>query len=368
MKPRTPDSKRRSADSVQGHRRRFAASLVWAALIAAGADAWAQSPAASLQPGHPRRTGTFQNPRVIGGGRRGGVPLQAPLAATIDSEEDDSLAWLANPVPAGLAASTEVLPRPGTSPPIAVSRMQANVLWTFNPGSPETEFYAADSLGQDLGTFEITGVNNVSWQAIAEGPCGARTCLYLGDLGDQTERRSSVTLYRLEEPLISRDRLPRTYAVVRVDSLAFRYPDGPRDAQAMYLAKDGTVYLVTTGRTRGVTAYRVPAMAWLGRPWTVADSIGTLATQKVRRMGAVAGAAISPDGRTIALRTPHAVLFFPAGPRGEPEVGTAPTICDLSRFQVLGLGLSWLTDDLLVLSVMQGPAPAGAIIFVTCAR
>jgi hypothetical protein len=251
---------------------------------------------------------------------------------------------------------------------MVVSRLQSNLVWTFNPNGHETELYAADTTGRDLGTFELTGINNLEWEAIAEGPCGQRTCLYLGDLGDPVERRSSVTLYRLEEPLMARDRLPRVYAVVRIDSLSVRYPDGPHDTQAMYLARDGSTYLITNGRTRGVSVYRTSAASWIGYRQVRADSLGGLQLDRADRLGTITGAALAPDGRTVALRSPRALLMLPAGPRGEPATDTAPTVCDLHRYLVAGLGVSWVNDSLLAITIMQGTTPAAAIVLVPCPR
>ena len=51
--------------------------------------------------------------------------------------------------------------------------------------------YALESLR--LSDFE-------DWEAIAVGPCGSRTCLFVGDIGDNKARRKHITIHRVTEP------------------------------------------------------------------------------------------------------------------------------------------------------------------------
>src|SRR5262245_26721432 len=53
---------------------------------------------------------------------------------------------------------------------IAASRMNANVLWTFNDSGNPNQIFPITSAGANLGTYTLTGTTNVDWEDIAVGP------------------------------------------------------------------------------------------------------------------------------------------------------------------------------------------------------
>src|SRR6185503_15465326 len=106
------------------------------------------------------------------------------------------------------------------------------------------------------------------------GQCGAAECLYIGDTGDNGERRRAVTLYRIPEPDtlgILRDAVADGMASVQVE-----YPDAPHDVEALYVEPEGGVVLVTKGRKGGVLAFRVPPAAWATRGPVRAERLDSL--------------------------------------------------------------------------------------------
>jgi hypothetical protein len=122
--------------------------------------------------------------------------------------------------------------------------------------------------------------------------------VWLADTGDNRRTRSTVALIALRPDGAT-------------DVFRLTYPDGPRDAEALLLAPDGTPYLVTKEVLGASEVYRPGAAldAEGSVPLTkVADLALTLtgtAGGPVGRAGQlmVTGGAVSPDGAVIALRT-----------------------------------------------------------------
>jgi hypothetical protein len=248
---------------------------------------------------------------------------------------------------------------------VAVSREHPGILWTFNDSDNPPYLFATDTLGGDRGTFEVAGARNIDWEAMALAPCGSGSCVYLADTGDNLERRFSVRLYRFPEPTPGQgsDRRRRT---APAQSLEVRYPDRPRDVEAMFVDLHGNIYLISKGFLSPVRLYRVPASAWrAGR--VVADPLGPLPIDSGSSLGRlVTDAAMAPDGREVAVRTYHDIYFFRLGDQGRLVPGPGRRACSVAGLEPQGEGVAWLDAGTLVLTSERGPWRAGTVSVARC--
>jgi hypothetical protein len=125
--------------------------------------------------------------------------------------------------------------------------------------------------------------------------------LFVGDIGDNQGVWPSVAVYRVAEPARLRD------ATVRAERYRLRYPDGPRDAEALLVDPRGNrLYVASKDEARG-SLYQAPA-ALRG------DRVNLL-----RRVGRVpplvTDGAFSPDGRLLVLRDYQAAHLYEASGR-----------------------------------------------------
>jgi hypothetical protein len=257
-------------------------------------------------------------------------------------------------------------PRISESSGVAASRDHPGVLWTQNDSGNPPFVYATDTTGASLGTFGLRGAQNRDWEDIALGPCGATTCIYLADTGDNRELRPFVTLYRVPEPPLIAKRPRREVEIGPTEAVSFRYPDGPHDVEAMWVAPNGDVHLVSKGRSGPVRHYRVPTAAWKLRRPTTAQLIERLPIAVRTRSDQVTGAALSPDGRTVAIRSYWTVYFFFPAQDGRLQVPSEPLACDVRGLGAQGEGVSWLDDRRLVLTSERSLLPAGTIAVARC--
>ena len=290
------------------------------------------------------------------------LALLAPLTSA-----SPQTPWRIEPPLSARVTGTFADPRVRESSGVAASRRAPGVLWTHNDSGDGPYVYATDTTGAARGTFAVTGARNVDWEDIALGPCAAGTCLYLADTGDNQERRQSVALYRVPEPELP-DRHPfRTRPTAPAQAVTVRYPDGPHDVEAMWVAPSQDVHLVTKGRSGPVRHYRVPARAWGSSTQVTAELIETLPIAVRSGRDHVTGAGLSPDGQTVALRTYSAVYFFHAAGGGRLDLPAEPVACDVRRLGVQGEGVSWIDDARLVLTSERGTRSLGTIAVARCA-
>lgn len=249
---------------------------------------------------------------------------------------------------------------------VILSRTMPRVLYTINDSGNEPIVFAIDSTGRPLGRWRVPGTENRDWEAISIGPCPAGSCLYLGDLGDNLERRATVRIYRVREPArFERFRGASDPAPLALDSAVFRYADGPHDTEAMWLDEGGTIFLVTKGRTGGVKLFRLEPSAFGAGASRTAALVQQLSIVPEQALGRwVTDAARSPDGRQIAIRTYSELYLFPV--TGLGRLG-APVVCNVAGLEPQGEGVEWLDGERLVLTSEDGPAGRrGPIHIVRC--
>ncbi len=245
------------------------------------------------------------------------------------------------------------------------SRRQPGVIWTLNDSGNAPWLYAVDTAGRTLGTFRVTGAENFDWEALTLAPCPAGTCLVIGDIGDNPENRPSVTLYRIPEPAVGKATAGVLTATPLADTLGLHYADGPHDIEAIYADSAGTLFFVSKGRSHGIALFRLPASAWATHA-AVPERLDTLPITPIQPIGQwVTDAALSPDGRRVAVRTYSAIFFFTIGEGGRlaPDRGRE---CFLGRLEPQGEGITWLDDRRMLLTSESSSTSRGTLFLVEC--
>jgi hypothetical protein len=185
---------------------------------------------------------------------------------------------------------------------LALSRTTPGRIWSHND-SGRPEIFALDMKGKVAGRVSITGAKVVDWEAMASAPCGAGSCLYIGDIGDNSANRKEIAIYRVPEPA-------NATGAAQIDGvIRATYPDGAHDAEALLASSDGTLYIVTKGETGPVALYRVPREAKDGAVVKM-ERIGAPASSKrTADTARITDGAMSPDGEWAVLRTQTSLTF-----------------------------------------------------------
>ncbi|MDP9348725.1 MAG: hypothetical protein M3P24_06245 [Gemmatimonadota bacterium] len=198
---------------------------------------------------------------------------------------------------------------------LALSRRHPGILWTHNDSGGEPVLFAVDTAGALRGQVQVAGAKNKDWEDVAAGPCPGGECLYLGDIGDNADKRKDVEVYRVPEPA------PGDAVTAPTERITLRYPDEPQDAESLFVLPSGDLYLVTKGRRKAVALYRAPAPLPAGGTVTL-RRVTALDRGEEKRLNQVTGAGATHDGRWVAVRTYSSLHLF----RAEALVGgSTPT-------------------------------------------
>jgi hypothetical protein len=242
---------------------------------------------------------------------------------------------------------------------LAISRARPGVFWTHNDAGHDATLFAIDSTGLLLASIEVTGARNIDWEDIALAACSDGECLYIGDIGDNRENRETIVIYRVPEPA------PGDARTAPAQSFRLRYPDQPRDAESLFVTSDARVFIISKGRSDAVGVY----VAQLPEPGGVATLRLTQALTDVTPQfpQQVTGAALAPDGRTVAVRSYTSFrLYRLEGERLQPLMDE-PGVDLVSLAEPQGEAIDIRSDGVVFLTSEAGSADmAGPISRVRC--
>jgi hypothetical protein len=145
--------------------------------------------------------------------------------------------------------------------------------------------------------------------AIGPGPTPGQDYIYIGDTGDNVRRRSSVTVYRVPEPLVNASQDPVTLSLNDVDAFPMQYPGTVYDSETLLVDPvSDDIFLVTRDREGAGAAYvfRNPSPHTPGVPVTL-ELVATIPLPLE-----VKGGDVSPSGDAVLLR-PHSFSGYEDG-------------------------------------------------------
>jgi DNA-binding beta-propeller fold protein YncE len=260
---------------------------------------------------------------------------------------------------------------------LAVSRNQPGVLWSHNDSGDGPTVYAIDQSGRLLAVVPLAGAAARDWEDMSSGPCPAgsaaaasESCLYLADIGDNDRTRTSLTVYVVVEPLL--DRTATKPPPVNARSFRYRYPNGPDDSEAIAVLPDGDVTIVTKGRKGTIEFFRLSgadvARAITSGEMLTAEPAGDAGITPDGRIGRqVTGAAVSPDGTTLAVRTYNEVFFYGRDANASAnrwrDLGRP---CSLGSAEPQGEAIAFLDDETMLLTSETTSSRAGMIHRLRC--
>ena len=259
--------------------------------------------------------------------------------------------------PAGALVRVAELPEGSGA---AASRRHPGRIWAHND-SGAAVLVALDDGGSVAGRVRLTGVDLDDWEAIAVGPCGEDSCVYIGDIGDNNANRDRITIYRLPEPDIGTD------SVAVRDVFHATYPDGPHDAEALLVTPQGDIFVVTKGETGPVAIYQFPRDMKAGATVKLTRVGPDRASGKTSADERITDGAVAPNGEWVVLRTNRALHIYAAADftSGSWRERGQVSVKDLKEPQ--GEGLAFGSDATLYLvGEGGGKSQRGTFVRLTC--
>ena len=188
---------------------------------------------------------------------------------------------------------------------IATSKKNINVLWVHNDSGDSARIFAINNNGKHLGVYTIDNAGNRDWEDITTGPGpeADKNYIYIAEIGDNNSQYDLKYIYRIAEPDVDPNQNPVHQSLGNADIIKFRYPDGPRDAEAIFidpLTKD--IYIISK-RENNVRVYLA------AYPQSLTDTLNLEFITTLPLTQIVAGD-ISHDGREILLKNYDYVYYW----------------------------------------------------------
>jgi len=219
---------------------------------------------------------TMTGAGVVAGTAAGSVgsPTAAGPASSVGTVPSEGTPPAPAPGPTTPAGTTSAAPSfsesvvqlaPGTSDEasgIAASSTVTGAYFLVDDGSGTGDIVAVGSDGGVLARIGVDGMAAGNAEALAAGPCGStplpagstgQSCVYVGDIGDNKERREDIAMFRLAEP----DLTAPPADPVPANEWRYTYPDGPHNAEAILLDRDGSLLVVTKPPSAGGLPHRM---------------------------------------------------------------------------------------------------------------
>jgi hypothetical protein len=244
----------------------------------------------------------------------------------------------ASPPPFAQLSGLILAPRLDEISGMAASRAHDDTLWVANDGGNAADLHAIGLRGGLQATFHVAGVANTDWEDLAAFDLEGRHYLLIADTGDNGGLRKTLQLHVIEEPGALADGTVRP-----AWSIAFRWPDGPRDCEAVAVDAERGEILLVSKRRQPPELWSLPLRP-RDRSLLVARRLGHLAgvpqpdaealredARAARIRNQVTAADLSPDGRTLAVLTYHDVLLY----RRHGRASWAATLGELPEIHAL---------------------------------
>ena len=207
----------------------------------------------------------------------------------------------------------------GEASGLAASRMHRDTLWLVEDGGNPAKLHAISKRGRRLASHAIDGISNTDWEDLAAFELDGRRYLLIADTGDNGGLRRTLLLHVVAEPA----KLVDGATLAPAWSIAFRWPDGARDCEAVAVdAAHGQILLLSKKRhppelfalplqprKPGLqVAVRIGHLAGVPR---ASPEEQRAAPARARLVHQVTAADVSPDGRTLAVLTYEQLLLYP---------------------------------------------------------
>lgn len=183
-----------------------------------------------------------------------------------------------------------------------------DLLWMINDSGNSAVIYGVETNGEILRKVFVNAKNN-DWEDITSDEEGN---LYIADFGNNDNKRRNLRILKIN----SQDFLRKDE--VTVEKIKFSYPQQTKfppkkkkrffDAESL-LYKNGFLYIFTKSDVKGsygkTTLYKVPAIKGTHVAQRI-SSFETCFSQDCR----ITGAAISPNGKKVALLNHQSIFVF----------------------------------------------------------
>ncbi|RYU90490.1 hypothetical protein EWM62_07475 [Mucilaginibacter terrigena] len=196
---------------------------------------------------------------------------------------------------------------------LAASGLNEDIYYANNDSGDTSRFFAITAEGKLKTTIyymgnkaERLGVRDCEDIAVGPGPVKGKSYVYVGDIGDNGAKRKFITVYRAEERKAwGKDSIAHAVPV----PLNLKYPDGPKDAEAMAIDPVEKLLYIITKRGDSVGVYTSP-LKYKANDTVTLTFRGRLFFDGLKPFKWITAADISPDGKQVLVKSYQKVYYW----------------------------------------------------------
>lgn len=194
---------------------------------------------------------------------------------------------------------------------LVASQLYLNCLWTHNDSRNPSKIYLLSEKGQLLRQYTLKDAlfedtEDIAIQTSRDG----QSYIFLGDIGDNQNRRNVKQIYYFPEPVSSDTNLtPKgliSDTLVRYQTIKFTYPNGQWDAETLMFDNLANELYVVTKEQKRAQIFRIP----LNQPNK------TLTAEKLGEIPYpfLTAGDMSQDGKEILLKNYRTIYYWKRTP------------------------------------------------------
>ncbi len=196
---------------------------------------------------------------------------------------------------------------------IAASGIAKDTYYVHNDSGDTSRFFAISPEGKLLSTIYYKGtpaapqgVFDCEDIAVGPGPVAKKSYVYIADIGDNTANRKYTTIYRIAEQasLLKGGNVNAT-----ATPLHLKYPDGPKDAEAMMIDPKQKLIYIVSKRSDTVKVYTAP-LAFKANDTVTMTYRTKLFFKGFKPFKWITAADISKDGKQVLVKSYEKVYYW----------------------------------------------------------
>jgi len=196
---------------------------------------------------------------------------------------------------------------------IAASGIFENIYYVHNDSGDTSRFFAITPDGKLVSTFYYKDDRSTAYPvldcediAVGKGPKEGKSYVYLGDIGDNFNWRSYVTVYRFEEKA---SWMKDSVNTVVPAQLHLTYPDWAKDSEAMMIDPVEELLYIVNKRTDTVKIYTTP-LIFKDQELRRLTLRGKILIPGFKPFKYVTAGDIAKDGKSVLLKTYGKVYYW----------------------------------------------------------
>lgn len=240
-------------------------------------------------------------------------------------------------------------------------------LYHINDSGNSAVLFRTDLQGRLKEKIKVKGVKVEDWEDLQLGPCGSERCFFIGDIGDNKRRRTSISMVALREKDVLAGGKVKPYFQIEM-----KYPDQPHNSEAFVVDAQGNIFLFTKVKAPfEMRGERTQIYRLLAKDYSVAREQQSVTLEfwtDFSLENVVTGAGLSGDGKRLAVLS-YSHLIELEFDSNKPSLMSHPVKFGITRVNQLPQpeAVAYFGDELIVTSEAFGDVDP-AFMKLSCQR